>query len=282
LSVLTKLFVVLLVVSSLLLSASVVVFVNRVEDFHTQLDTSKKQSDTLKSTNARLTRDLADAQRALLDQQTQASNESGDLNRKLVEKDGELQKMANANGELTKKSLVDAATIKGTTDLARAAQEENKGLQQLTADLRNKYDEILKKDGELNTMVTVLDNQLRAVDHERQLLQEQLTEARAQAKAGGGATRPAGGAADAQTAAASAGPINGVVRSVEVLGGKKYATISVGSADNVTKGMRFNVVKGGEFLGYLTVDGVQPNEAYGQVEGKVEKIQPGVDVKTQL
>jgi len=281
LSVLTKLFVVLLVVSSLLLSASVVVFVNRVEDFHTQLDTSKKQSDTLKATNARLTRDLSDAQRSLLDQQTQASNESGDLNRKLVEKDGELQKMANANGELTKKSLVDAATIKGTTDLARAAQEENKGLQQLTSDLRNKYDEILKKDGELNTMVTVLDNQLRAVDHERQLLQERVAELTAQAKAGGGR---AGTPADAQTAGAgaAAGPINGVVRSVEVLGGKKYATISVGSADNVTKGMKFNVVKGGEFLGYLTVDGVQPNEAYGQVEGKVEKIQPGVDVKTQL
>jgi len=281
LSVLTKLFVVLLVVSSLLLSASVVVFVNRVEDFHTQLDTSKKQADTLKATNARLTRDLADAQRSMLDQQTAASNEAGDLNRKLVEKDAEMQKLANANGELTKKSLVDAATIKGTTDLARAAQEENKGLQQLTSELRNKYDEILKKDGELNTMVTVLDNQLRAVDHERQLLQERLAEVTSAAKngGGGGGARAAG---SAEAPSASAGPINGVVRSVEVLGGKKYATISVGSADNVTKGMKFNVVQGGEFLGYLTVDGVQPNEAYGQVEGKVEKIQKGVEVKTQL
>ena len=31
-----------------------------------------------------------------------------------------------------------------------------------------------------------------------------------------------------------------------------------------------------------TVDGVQPNEAYGQVEGKIEKIQKDVEVKTQL
>ena len=40
-SVLTKLFVVLLVVSSLLLSAAVVVFVNRVEDFKTQSEGAK-------------------------------------------------------------------------------------------------------------------------------------------------------------------------------------------------------------------------------------------------
>jgi hypothetical protein len=48
--------------------------------------------------------------------------------------------------------------------------------------------------------------------------------------------------------------------------------------------MKFNIVdtNGGEFLGFLTVDHVQPNEAIGQVEGKVEKIQKGVEVKTQL
>ena len=79
-------------------------------------------------------------------------------------------------------------------------------------------------------------------------------------------------------------PINGVVRSVDIIGGKKYATISVGSSDMVKKGMRFNVINrvGGEFLGFLTVDSVQPNEAIGQLEGKVDKVQAGVEVKTQL
>jgi hypothetical protein len=95
-----------------------------------------------------------------------------------------------------------------------------------------------------------------------------------------GGNASAGGSPEAITAAA--GPINGVVRSVDIIGGKKYATISVGSADNVTKGMKFSVISKDDFLGFLTVESVEPNAAIGQVEGKVDKIQAGVSVKTQL
>ena len=80
--------------------------------------------------------------------------------------------------------------------------------------------------------------------------------------------------------------INGVVREVRTIAGLPYATISVGSADNVTKGMQFNIVqRNGAFLGKLTVDTVELNDATGRIAGPPDKlslVQPGVEVKTQL
>jgi hypothetical protein len=290
LSALTKIFVVLLVVSSLLLSAAVVVFVNRVETFNTTLTTTKAQLAAAKRDQATATTNLESAMQSRNELQAEMTRQVGDLNRQLVDKDTAMQKLEGDVAQLKKDAQVAAATQKGTADLARAAQEENKGLTQMVSEIRNKNDELTKQNGELNTQVTVLDNRLRAVDREREFAVERNAELQNQLKnmpRGGAGGAGAGGAAssEATTAAAtSAGPINGVVRSVDVIGGKKYATISVGSADNVTKGMRFNVINrnGGEFLGYLTVDSVQQNEAIGQLEGKVDKIQPGVEVKTQL
>jgi hypothetical protein len=290
LSALTKIFVVLLVVSSLLLSAAVVVFVNRVENFNTTLTTTKTQLAAAKRDLASATTSLESSMQSRNELQAEMTRQVGDLNRQLVDKDTAMQKLEGEAAQLKKDAQVAAATQKGTADLARAAQEENKGLTQMLSDIRNKNDELVKQNGELNTQVTVLDNRLRAVDREREFAVERNAELQNQLKnmprggGAGGAGANAGGGEATTASATSAGPINGVVRSVDVIGGKKYATISVGSADNVTKGMRFNVVNrnGGEFLGYLTVDSVQQNEAIGQLEGKVDKVQPGVEVKTQL
>jgi hypothetical protein len=79
--------------------------------------------------------------------------------------------------------------------------------------------------------------------------------------------------------------IKGVVRDVRRIAGNQYATINVGSADDVTRGMEFKVVdrQTGDFLGTLTVDTVEPNESTGRLSGpKVAAIRPGVEVRTQL
>ena len=135
----------------------------------------------------------------------------------------------------------------------------------------------------MNTQLTTYDNKLRAVDRAREYAEEKNTEYQNTVKQL--QQRMGTTAADTKSeGTASPGPINGVVRSVDIIGGKKYATISVGSADNVTKGMKFNVINRttGDFLGYLTIEGLEPNEAIGPLEGKVDKVQPGVEVRTQL
>ena len=282
-SVLTKLFVVLLVVTSLLLSASVVVFVNQVENHRATAMASKTALAAQVKAVTELNKTIIEHQQAYAALQGEMSNRVGTLERKLVDKDGVIQKGEVAIAQLEKDSQLLKASLKGMTDTLAASQKESAGLQEASLAIRNKYDETLKKYGEVNTEITNLINQKAQLEKERNYTAEQLVEV----KAALAATHQKGGNAPDSTgpgAEAAPGPINGVVRSVDVIGGKKYATISVGSSDNVKKGMKFNVVNThtGEFLGFLTVDSVQPNEAIGQVEGKVDKIQKDVEVKTQL
>ena len=80
-------------------------------------------------------------------------------------------------------------------------------------------------------------------------------------------------------------PIDGVIRATRAIAGVPYATISVGSNAGVQRGMEFKVVshETGDFLGILTVDSVDTNEATGRLAGpKVANIRPGAEVKTQL
>ena len=286
-SVLTKTFVVLLVVTSLLLSASIVVFVNRVEDNKALADASKRQVTAAKQQAAELTTNLTESQMARRDLQNEMTKQVGELNRTVVDREAEVQKRDGELAQLKKDSQVKEATLKGTADALRAAQEMGTGFLAANNDLRAKNDDLLKGNGELNTQVTILDNKLRQTEKAREYAEEMVVELKSQLAG----VRQKGGPAGAATIGSAAipegtadVPINGVVRSVDIIGGKKYATISVGSSDLVKKGMRFNVInrQGGEFLGFLTVDSVQPNEAIGQLEGKVDKIQAGVEVKTQL
>lgn len=286
-SVLTKLFVVLLVVSSLLLSASVVVFVNRVEDSKALADASKRQVTSEKQKAAELTTNLTNSQMAYRDLQNEMTKQLGELGRTVVSGEAEVQKRDGELAQLKKDSQVKEATLKGTADALRAAQEMGTGFLTANNDLRTKNDDLLKGNGELNTQITILDNKLRQTEKAREYAEEMVVELKSQLagvrqKGGAVGTAMIGSAAVPEGTADV--PINGVVRSVDIIGGKKYATISVGSSDLVKKGMRFNVInrQGGEFLGFLTVDSVQPNEAIGQLEGKVDKIQAGVEVKTQL
>ena len=286
-SVLTKTFVVLLVVTSLLLSASIVVFVNRVEDNKALADASKRQVTDAKQKAAEQTTNFTESQMARRDLQNEMTKQVGELNRTVVDREAEVQKRDGELAQLKKDSQVKEATLKGTADALRAAQEMGTGFLTANKDLRAKNDDLLKGNGELNIQITILDNKLRQTEKAREYAEEMVVELKSQLAG----VRQKGGPAGAATIGSAAipegtadVPINGVVRSVDIIGGKKYATISVGSSDLVKKGMRFNVInrQGGEFLGFLTVDSVQPNEAIGQLEGKVDKIQAGVEVKTQL
>ena len=281
-SVITKLFVVLLVISSLLLSASVVVFVNRVEDFKTTSDGFKTKLTSANREVKDLTSGLASARQEKTDLQTEMTKQIGDLNRDVVTRDAAAADLKAQIAQASKDQQISLATNKGMADALKATQEENKGLQQTVTDSRAKNDELLKQNGELNTQVTVLDNKNRQLQKAADYAGELVVTLKAE----NATLRQKGASAGTSDAIVpDAGPINGVIRRVDIIGGKKYATISVGSSDNVAKGMKFSVVDtgAGKFLGYVVVDSVQPNEAIGQVEGPaVDKVQANLEVKTKL
>ncbi len=287
-SALTKLFVVLLVVCSLLLTAATVVFVNRVENFKQASDlTQKKLEDSNRQLDQSRTQ-LDAIQRTTQAQIAEATKQLQAKETRINELQQRLAEMQVAQADLSSKLQLNALALTQATEGQKASQGMSTQLQTQTNDLRSSGDKLVKSNADLNATISDLTNRLEVTTRDMKFYQEQLTEAQNRAQALTAKVKDLGGV---PTEIASAGTgagapaINGVIRETRNIGGIPYATISVGSADNVVKGMKFNVIDRaqGTFLGILTVDSVEPNAATGRLEGPaVDQVRSGSEVRTQL
>ncbi|MCC6424561.1 MAG: hypothetical protein IT447_13890 [Phycisphaerales bacterium] len=287
-SALTKLFVVLLVVCSMLLTASVVVFVNKVENFaqtNKQLDAQLSEARRLKEqAQADLSASNVRAEEAI----AQASRQIGDKNTQINALQQKVAEQGVQVADLSSKVQLQALALTQATEGQKAAQDMAGRLHDQTGTLRTTLDQLTKNNSDLNATVSDLTNKLEVTTRDLRFTREQLTEAQNKSEKLAAKVRDLGGNPSQLASAgtkAGAPAINGVVRDVRTIEGVPYATISVGSSDNVTKGMQFNVIDRdhGVFLGILTVDTVEPNESLGRLEGpRTGDIRTGSEVRTQL
>lgn len=288
-SPLTKLFVALHVLVSAMLVAGVIVFVNKQENF----------SATATAAQAAATR--ADAQRASETLALSADVETykrsnialtstiDNLKQQLAAGQQKSNEQAAAIADASSKSTLQLAENAKLAEGMKASQDAQTKLNDAVTELRKNLDTRVTEASQLNGAISDLTNKLDVSERERRFAVEQLTEARANIDRLSTQAKAAGVELDTPTAEAAAAkigpPINGVVREVDTIHGALFATISVGSADSVAKGMQFNVVERGtgKFLGLLTVTAVEANESTGRIAGPgVASILPGAEVKTQL
>jgi len=286
LSALTKVAVALLVVASLMLSAGVVVFVNKVDHFQTTLDTTKTSFTKEQAAHADTRAQLAAANTELLSQAKDSNARLAALQTELTTAQATAQA---ARGELAAREQ----EKKGVEVAMQNMVKVQEGLQgQLSAantqvtELRKIRDQLVEERHTLNVQLTDAVAKIDALDRQRKNAEERAQSARAEADTL--KERVAAAGMDPRTLpnrvpGRGAEPLEGVVNGVFNAGGKQWASISLGSKANVEKGMRFNVVNNNEFLGYLTVQTTEPDEAAGVLEGPgVTKVKQGDQVKTQL
>lgn len=291
-SPLTKIFVVLLVILSIMTSAAFVTYVSTVEDSKRAAATSAAALANEQQKVANLTAALDAAKVAAADnfktataQIEQMKQARDEANRTVADRDTQL---AKANAQLALQS----ADLSRLTEALKSSEDTKNKLQDTLAQLRTSNDTLLKQNSEQSMSISELTNKLEVTERERRFLAEQFTESQNQADKMGKALRDLGGDVASILAkpatgglAAGAPAINGVIRGTRNIAGIPYATISVGSVDNVVRGMQFNIIdrQTGRFLGKLTVDTVEPNESTGRLEGpSLAEIRPGVEVRTQL
>jgi hypothetical protein len=286
LSALTKLFVVLLIVCSLLLTAAVVVYVNLSAEWRTYSDDLKSQMDLL----TRQKNDaMADAVAAKLREDkmgTEWSLSTAQLRTELSQARAELVAAKNEAAGLTTKRDMDAASIqslgialKTVQDNLNAVHKRNEGL---IADL----DKMKVESASTAAANTDYAKRLDATEAERRWLNEQVIQLQKDlATARNTLAEHRIPVEPPAVRSLSAPPVNGLVMEVKVTDGQAFATINIGSAEKVEKGMQFKVVNQGgtEFLANLTIDAVEPNEAWGRLEGpKVKQVSKDCRVLTQL
>lgn len=287
-SALTKVFVLLLVILSLLLTAGTVVYVNRAENF-AQL--KKSQDAALVAANqkadsavqdASMLREQLNSMTAQLQNQRNLSDQTiNQLRGAVAERDATVAQLnsnllqATAGQKSSSDALVVAQKVLGTQndqltelrkenlDLAKRNSDDSLAL----SDLTNKYETVRAQWRDSNEQNTQLQN-------ENKNLHETLHKA---------------GIADNSAPDINREPlvnVHGMVRSKQTIGGVAMATVDVGAADQITKGMQLKLIDPNSqdpFLGYLIVDRVEPNQAIGHLSGpRVNEVRPGVEVRTQL
>jgi hypothetical protein len=291
-SPLTKLFVVLLVVLSLLQTAAVVVYVNKEDSLR---QSAIQMEERLRARETELTQAreaMTAAQQNLVLVQQESNARSNQAAKDIINAQ---QQAADLSVQLAKAASANAAQqldISRLTEGLKASQDTTSRLTTEVARLRGTNDQLVRQTSELNASVSDLSNRLDVTERERKVLAEQLTEAQTNSQRLGGllqqnniSPNQGGAVPGTPRAPVTAPPITGVVQEVKTIANMPYATISVGSADQVAPGMEFKIINKntGDYLGSMVVDSVTPNQATGKITGpKVGDIRPGVEVRTQL
>jgi hypothetical protein len=268
LNALTKLFVSLLIVCSLLLTGGVVVFVNKTDTFQKKVETAQAEKNL-----AVTERDTA--LRAAGAAQSQSQMAISQLNDQ-INKAKEAAQAAETEKAKLQADLNDAkknltiAMIQNTD-----ASSENKAMVQNMGDLQKRLDAGAKENDtlrarniEIVSSNTDLSKRLDAMERERRNLSEQLV----QVKSDYDRALKIIKTADLNPTSPLVRPsedIQGVVRKVQSKEGVYYATISLGSKDRVEKGMRFAIYNAStqKYLATLIVSAVENGESFGRLEG---------------
>ena len=289
-SPLTKLFVVLLVIVSMLNAAAIVVFVNKAQPLQPQLDAANQQ---LAAERMQSASNLAAKQKAE-DQYNSESQQHQKDNTNSAATVGAVQSQLNEARVTIARLQADNTNMQGSLNTANnnvqlTTSTANK-LQDQVTQLRTSNDSLVKQNEEFGRRNAELTSTLESLQARQEETQEQLAESKENMQKLSGALKERGYDPDQILSApvangVGAPSIEGVVREKSVINGNTFVTISVGSADGVAKGMRFYVVDGPDFLGIVTIDTVDTDNSIGRLEGKPDKVaqvQKGNEVKTQL
>ena len=282
-SALTKTFILLHVVMSMLLAAGLVVFVNRLDASATATTAANRRiarlEDEARVAQAEVTT-ISSAHRAL---QQQAQSQVDAIRAELNKSTQDALALRGQIAELQSNAAQDKAALTAANEALKVAQQNQGTLQGQLADLRTTQDKLTQQFTEANLSINDLTNRLQTTERARRQLAEELTDARNQLQ-----NAPRGGTAAGNDAVPAAGSIRGhvegVIRERQVIAGRPYATISIGSNDAIAKNMRLNVVsQDGQWLGYVTVTNVDQEEAYGVLSGpRINQIKPNDRVTNQL
>jgi predicted nucleic acid-binding Zn-ribbon protein len=268
-----------MIVCSLLLTGGVVVFVNRAEDYRKARDAKELALQRVQGERDAAQASAVAAQANEKEQSRQANSKIAELNGEVLKRDQQIAALGVDKAQLT--NQIATLTTQGTV-MAQANAAVNQNLK----DVQGRYDGLVKENDQLRVRNTELSGtntdfqkKLDAAEREGRWLNEQVVQLKSEIDRCKKVLADKGITADSPLAKAPA-DIKGVVKAVKVLttptGDMPFATISLGSADRVAKGMTFVIVNQNtnDFLAKITIETVETNEAFGRLEGP--KDGPGV------
>ncbi|MEM7577550.1 MAG: hypothetical protein AAF328_08750 [Planctomycetota bacterium] len=285
-SPLTKAFVVLVTILSILLVTLVVPFVAQVDDLRAEVDTAQAISSAASVTITDL-----QAQNTMLREGVAAKEANLNATIRQLESD-----IAEAKGNETNleaqlaKAQADNDAIRATIISGSESQKTNTALLETTLGQLSDVQAKLVERSTENTQLIARNNQLEAdrsaLENQSRSLREQLTALNEEVASLESAVVSAGGAIPSAGAAVAAvptstDPVYGAITGQGlVAGGKAYVQLNIGSSDGVMQNQRFVAFRGdNELVANLEVLSVDASESVAIILGQSRRdVQTGDSV----
>lgn len=285
-SVLTKVFVVLLTLLSIALSMFVVAAFAQQENWRTSSQSWREAALAANAKERTVTANAAIEQQRALDRHRQDISTIDALQNDLAASNDELDRLNQGNTDLENKLTVKEGQLTTTNRLSSLLQAAFNREQESSTKLSRRNSELERRNVDLNNRVKELTANMAMAKSRVLALKEQIATMSEERAAGKLAQIPSGpGIVQAHTPSvtpttphsAMSSPIRAEVTKVN----GNLASISVGSADGVAHGMTFLLYRpatnGGtpQYLGVLRVTRVETNQCAGSIEQAEGEIRPG-------
>jgi seryl-tRNA synthetase len=292
LSTLTKILIVLLTLSSIFLCGIVVTYVGNADNYKQQYGDLKADRDALKESEKGLKKQLNEKIAEKQQMEDKLSSEIASLKVELEQLEGKLKTVEGERSLLLQK-------VNGWTSIIRDFYETNEKqgqlLQNTLNELKNVQAEQIKERKELKETTASLVERMAIIETlgaEKKRLLEEKTEIQSRLDQ---FLQPMGKVAAGPVPvtpeiAAVAKPVEEVpTRDIDLKGlvtaidlKNSMASISIGAADGVRKGMKFYVTRGDEFICNILIIDVDAKEGVGILELVQQQPRVGDNVSANL
>jgi len=280
----------LLVVSSLLNAAAIVVYVNKEQTTEQEAKATAAQLASVSRDRDNALASAATAQGQLNAQEQLAASEAAAKQSALDKAAADLAAKDADNKQLLRNSQAQEANLQALDAQLAIALGTIKQDAQTISDVRDYNAKLVQNQAENESAVARQTQLAETYGRQVEYLDEQVKKAQDTIKAQSSVIEQNHLTVPEQSAAPSVSgpPVSGVVQDKQDVNGVTYLTISVGSSDSVQPGMEFRVVdtqaQPHQFLGILTITQADTNSAVGRLESDAQllgKVQKGDEVTTE-
>lgn len=288
-SVLTKVFVVLLTLVSIALSMLVVSAFARQEDWRASAKEWQATAAAAQAKERAITQSAALEQSRAQDQHQRDLAQIQELQAKVDEQERTIAENNRALAEAQSRLTIEQANATTLVEQNKVFVSEVSREREFTAKLSKRNSDLERQNIDLGDRVKELTANITMAQAQVRALQQQLAAVSAGRGDAGGVAVPAAiveaniPSIQPSASAEATAPIRGEVTSLK----SNLAQISVGSADGVSEGMRFLIYRPGprgsrpEYLGTLKITKVEPKQAAGQIEQSEGQIRVGDTVRDE-
>jgi myosin heavy subunit len=290
LSNLTKILIVLLTLSAILLCGIVVTYVANSENYKEKYSKLSSDRDALEQEKESLNNQLKekiqqkdDLEKSLNSQIAAMKTQADDLKTKvntLERREAELVERTNSFAATTKDFQ---ATTEKQTQMLTTAQEEVKQLKAEQIKLSKELEQTSSAVVEKTALIESAEAEKRRLIEEKADLQnrmDKMLKAGGKPVAAGVPVTQEKGFAQPARPTAEAVNLKGLVTQVDSK--NSLATISIGTADGVKEGMKFHVTRGDEFICDVLIVDVDTDKAVGVLELVQQSPKNGDNASTNL